>query len=271
MSCKRQKMRKKKKENNFLKMYQKIIKKIIELGDTLPEISGRVSDIGKSKQWLSRKEIEIEKELVKLIDTFPGKHLIYGETLNGTFTKSDNVWIIDSISNTTNFIHGMPHYSIVVSHLHKGEVRFAAVYDPSNKELFTAEKGKGAFLNKKRIHVSNRAKDLFFMIGTYFTPPRPYRKKALKIISEMSENGGTIRVLGSLGVHYAYVACGRADVAITFNEDTFPEFAGKLLVEEAGGKFTDFSGSALNIKTEGIIASNGLIHNQVKKIVRSVV
>src|SRR3989344_3026845 len=162
-------------------MYQKIINKIIELGDSLPAISGNIVDIGKNKQWLTAKEIEIETELINVINTFPGKHSFYAEELHRDFAASENVWIIDSISGTINFIHGMPHYSVVLSHLHKGEIKFAVVYDPSNKELFTAEKGKGTFLNDKQVRVSNRKKDLFFTIGPYFTPPRPYRKKALKI------------------------------------------------------------------------------------------
>ncbi len=252
-------------------VYKQIISKIVELGDTLPVISGNTLDIGINKQWLTKKEIEIENELNDVIKSFPGNHSIYAEELHRTFIENDNVWVVDSISNTTNFIHGMPHYSIVLSHLYKGEVIFAVIYDPSNKELFTAEKGKGTFLNGKQVHVSDRTQDLFFMIGPYFTPPRLYRKKALKIIEKMSDNNATVRIVGSLGIHYAYVACGRADIAISFNEDTFPEFAGKLLVEEAGGKFTDFSGGVLNIQTDGIIASNGAVHEEVKVIVGSAI
>ncbi|MDD5720967.1 MAG: hypothetical protein PHT16_00760 [Candidatus Pacebacteria bacterium] len=252
-------------------MYKKIVKKIVKIGDTLPAISGRAVNLEGNKKWLTKKEIEIEKELMDMINNFPGNHSVYGENINNVFKPNDNIWIIDSISNTINFINGMPHYSIVVSHLFKGEIKFAVVYDPTNKELFTAEKGKGAFLNNKRIYVSNRQKDFFPLIGPYLTPPKPYRKKALKIIEAMSENGHTVRILGSLGVHYAYIACGRADVAISFNEDTFPEFAGKLLVEEAGGKFTDFNGKVLNIKTHGIIASNGLVHNKTKGLISSII
>lgn len=251
-------------------MYQKIIDKITELGDSLPKISGNVIDIGKNKKWLTEIEIEIEIALINIINTLPGKHSFYAEELHRVFVANDNVWIIDSISGTINFIHGMPHYSIVLSHLHKGKVKFALVYDPSNKELFTAEKGKGTFLNGKQVYVSSRKENLFFMIGPYFTPPRPYRKKALRIIEMMLENGNTIRTFGSLGIHYAYVACGRADVAISFNEDTFPEFAGKLLVEEAGGKFTDFKGNDLNTQTEGVIASNGVVHNQTKNLIQNI-
>lgn len=246
-------------------MYQQIIKKIIKLGDTLPVISGKAVDTGKSKKFLTDKDIEIETELTNMINTFPGKHSVYAEELHDSFIEDENVWIIDPISSTRNFIHGMPHYSVVLSHLHKGEVKFAVVYDPTNKELFTAEKGKGTFLNKKRVCVSNRKKDLLFLIdGEKF-----YREKALKIISTIWRDGNTVRILGSLGVHYAHVACGRIDGAISFNYDTFPEFAGKLLVEEAGGEFTDFNGGALHHKTIGIIASNGLLHDHIKKIIKN--
>ncbi len=252
-------------------MYDKIIKKIIELGDSLTSFSGNVLDIEKNKNSLTEKDVEIEIELASIIKTFPGKHFIYGEELYSTYFQGENVWIIDSISSTKNFIQGFPHYSIILSHLYKGKVKFALVYDPSNKELFTAYKGKGAFFNKKRIHVSSHKEDLFFMIGPYFTPPRKYRKKSLKILEKMSENGHTVRIVGSLGINYAYVACGRADVAISFNEDTFPEFAGKLLVGEAGGRFTDFKGKALTIKTKGVIASNGLVHKKIGKIINDIV
>lgn len=252
-------------------MYQKIINKIVELGDTLPAIAGQALDVGKSKQWLTEKDIEIETKLADMISTFPGSHSIYAEEKYDKFVNGENVWVIDPISNTTNFIHGMPHYSIVLSHLYKGEIKFAVVYDPSNKELFTAEKDKGSFLNGKKISVSNRTRDLFFLIDPYLDVNSPYREKTLKVIYSVSEKDTTIRILGSLGVHYAYVACGRADVAISFNKDTFPEFAGRLLVEEAGGKFTDFKGGALHVKTKGIIASNGLIHDQIKDFIGNIV
>jgi myo-inositol-1(or 4)-monophosphatase len=77
--------------------------------------------------------------------------------MSNTFTNSENVWIIDPISNTLNFIHGLPHYSVVLSHVYKSELLFAVVYDPSTQEMFTAEKGKGAFLNDIKISVSNNS------------------------------------------------------------------------------------------------------------------
>ncbi|MES2213272.1 MAG: inositol monophosphatase [Patescibacteria group bacterium] len=246
-------------------MYQQIIDKIIKLGDSLPSLAGDIADIGKNKQWLTKKDIEIETELKKLISTFSGNHSVYAEELNDVFVKNENVWIIDPISNTINFIHGLPHYSVVLSHLYQGEVLFSVVYDPSNKELFTAEKGKGTFLNGNSVKVSNRTKDFIFL-GPGLMLPEPLNERALKILSLISTQG-SVRILGSLGVHYAYVACGRADVAISFNKDTFPEFAGKLLVEEAGGKFTDFHDKPLTPTTYGVIATSGTtVHNEMRNL-----
>ncbi len=247
-------------------MYDTIIKKIVELGDTLPAISGYDIAIEKNKKLLDKKDIEIEKELIKTINTFPGVHAVYAEELHDTFVTGENVWIIDPISNTRNFVQGIPHYSIVLSHLYKGEIKFAVVYDPSNKELFTAEKGKGAFLNGKQITVSKREKDPVVLLSS---PWELYREQALHIVGALSASDSTIRIFGSFGVQYAYIACGRAEASISFNRDTFPEFAGKLLVEEAGGKFTDFNGNILDSKTRGIIATNGIVHNQIKDIVNN--
>ncbi len=245
--------------------HQKVIEKIIELGDLILPVSGNVTDIGEKKSWLTEWDFRIETELTNLIKSFPGDHSIFAEEISDRFEEAENVWIIDPISNTFNFIYGLPHYAVVLSHLHNGKVVFAVVYDPSTKELFTAEKGKGAFLNGKQIKVSDRTTDLSILVGPHLTPTSPYREETLKILTATSLLG-TVRTFGSLGVHYAYVACGRIDVAISKNKDTFPEFAGKLLVEEAGGKFTDFLDNPLSVTTHGIVATNGKIHENILKV-----
>ena len=248
-------------------MYQKIIGKIVELGDLILPIAGNVVDVGEKKSWLTEWDIKIETQLTELIKSFSGQHSIFAEEINDTYAEAENVWIIDPISNTFNFIYGLPHYAVVLSHLYKGEIVFAVVYDPSTRELFTAEKGKGAFLNGKKINVSGRTTELSILVGPHLTPKSPYREETLKILSVASLLG-TVRTFGSLGVHYAYVACGRVDVAISKNKDTFPEFAGKLLVEEAGGKFTDFLGNPLTVTTHGIVATNGKNHEKFLEVLK---
>jgi len=211
--------------------------------------------------------LKIETELTNLINAFPGEHQVYAEEMSNTFTNSENVWIIDPISNTLNFIHGLPHYSVVLSHVYKSELLFAVVYDPSTQEMFTAEKGKGAFLNDIKISVSNRAEDLVVLVGPSLMPSYSKRRRTVELL-DLFSCVGAVRTFGSLGVHYAYVACGRADIAVTLNKDVFPEFAGKLLVEEAGGKFTDFEGGELTINTYGIVATNAVMHNDALRKVR---
>jgi myo-inositol-1(or 4)-monophosphatase len=245
-------------------MYKQITDKIVELGNSLLPLAGNAVDIGKKKQHLTQKDIEIETELTNLINTFPGSHSVYAEELHENFVEQENVWIIDPISNTFNFIHGLPHYAVVLSHMYKGEITFAVVYDPSTQELFTAEKGKGAFLNGENIKVSDNSEDLAILVGTHLTPTSPYREGTIKILNVLS-GIGSIRTFGSLGLHYAYVACGRAEAAISKNKDTFPEFAGKLLVEEAGGIFTDFEGKDLTYNTHGIIASSKVVYEKIKE------
>jgi myo-inositol-1(or 4)-monophosphatase len=245
-------------------MYNDLIQKIVDLGNQLPSIAGKIADIGEKKQCLTAKDIEIENELSKIILKFEGGHSIYAEELHSNFIKEDNVWVIDPISNTFNFIHGLPHYTIVLSHIHKGVIMFAVVYDPSTKELFTAEKGSGTFLNGQKVSVSKNNDDIALLVGPHLSPKGVYREGTLKILERLSKIGN-IRTFGSVGLHYAYVACGRVHGAVTKNKDTFPEFAGKLLVEEAGGKFTDFHGNELEVETHGIIAASPVVYDLIKQ------
>lgn len=249
-------------------MYEVIIEKLIELGNILPGIAGSVSDIGIQKSWLTQKDLEIEDALSEVIlKADPGAH-IFAEEKHEAVPEARSIWIIDPISNTFNFIHGLPHYSLVISHMYEGVVIFAAIYDPSTKELFTASKAQGAFLNGKPIGVSKREDDLAVLLGGHLSPKSKYRDLTLEL-SQKLMTLGTLRTFGSFGLHYAYVACGRAEAAVAYTKDTFPEFAGKLLVEEAGGRFTDFSGGALTFKTDTIVASNGLVHERLLEMIKS--
>lgn len=251
-------------------MYIQIIDKIKELGNQLPAIAGDITDLGLKKTVVTEWDIKIENEITAIIKTFPGEHSVFAEEVNNTYLEAENVWIMDPISNTFNFIHGLPHYSIVLSHLIKGEVIFAVIYDPSTQELFTAEKGEGAYLNGKQIHVSDRDEKLTVLIGPHLNPGNSYRLNIIKIIEELS-SFGTLRTFGSVGIHYAYVACGRVDIAITKNSDVFPEFAGKLLVEEAGGRFTDFDNKELALNSTSTVATNGRVHEMIlEKIAKSI-
>ncbi len=245
--------------------YQSIIDLVRKRGDECLVKSGKVVDIGVKKQWLTEEDISIERELVALINSFGDDYAIYGEEENFVSTKHHNVWVIDPISSTFNFIHGLPHFSIVLTHVVHGDPVFAVVYDPSMKELFVAERGRGATVNGDPISINPEIKDIAIL---YDPNTRKLHKKNNNIAlwNELSEIG-TIKTIGSFAVQYAYVACGRAQVAVSRNKDTFPEFAGKLLIEEAGGQFTDFSGGLLTMETRGVVGTNGILHDRLLEIV----
>ncbi|HEY1037602.1 MAG TPA: inositol monophosphatase [Candidatus Paceibacterota bacterium] len=233
--------------------YNSVIEKIKNVGELIAADAGRVPDIGIEKQWLTERDLFVERELVRHVSSLDSKANFYAEELHNEAVQSDSVWVMDPISNTFNFIHGLPGYAISVSHLVRGEAVFAAIYDPASREMFTAEKGTGSFLNGVRISVKASSDGAILLGGAG-------KEGTLERTKEIYKSG-VVRNFGSVALHYAYVACGRAAAAITFNKDTFPEFAGKLLVEEAGGRFTDFFGNRLSIVPAGIIATNGDLHD----------
>lgn len=248
-------------------MYSDIINLAVASGDSLVKLAGKIQDIGIKKQYLTEKDLEIERNFLQLINTFSGDHSLFAEEENDEFKQSQNVWVIDPISNTFNFVHGFPHYAVVVSHIFKGETVFALVYDPSIKELFLAEKGKGVSLNGEKIFVNTRQSEFCIMYD--YAKEKTSDEIGFEIMSGLNKLGKVKKSWGSMGLQYAYVACGRASATVSVNRDIFPEIAGELIVTEAGGKVTDFQGNKINLGTTGVVYSNGLIHDQILKIVDS--
>jgi len=217
------------------KEYQQVIDYMLTAGKRIKERAGQIEDIGVKKQYLTEEDIAIERGFSDLISKFDGDHLVFAEEENFDFKESDDIWAIDPISATSAFIGGLPHYSIVCSHLHKGEVVFAAVYDPSVDELFTAIKDKGASLNGNKIRVSSRGKKRILFNLSYEWFNKPEAKDLWNKIYDLN----AYRNSNSFAVNYCYVAAGRYDGIIAITKDSFPEFAGKLIIEEAGGIFTN--------------------------------
>lgn len=242
-------------------MYDEIIKTIKKEGQRLLKFAGTVKDGHNAKEWTTMHDEEVEKNIEKVIKTFGSDHMIYGEETGTTYSPSENLWIIDSISHTINFIHGMPHFAVVVSHLYQGEVVFACVYDPSMDEMFTAEKGKGSYLNGEKITVKDAEFKPLILFNPY--PLASWTLQETQKIYEKIYDLGYIDALGSMGLQFAYIAAGRVQLVVMTNKDTFPLFAGKLLVEEAGGIFSDFKGKALTISSRGIIAGTEKYYNEV--------
>jgi len=235
-------------------LYKKIIEQIVSSGKRIREKSGKIQDIGVTKKNLTEEDIRIERELKQVIKEFNPKHEFYSEEENENFLEAEDVWVADPISGTHVFIDGLPHYGIVVAHLHNHEVQFAAVYDPSMNDLYTAYRNKGAYLNNQKIFIketdSEKPRIIFNLsLGWKDTA------SAKKLFGELSDFE-LYRVLGSHAVNDSLVACGKYNGVVCLAKDSFPYFASSLMIKEAGGIFTNINGEE-NIKPSDRIFIGG--------------
>ena len=182
-------------------------------------------------------------------------------------TDSENVWIIDPLDGTTNFIHGFPQYAISVGLQQRGQITQAVVYDPTRNELFTASKGAGAFLNDKRIRVAKRDKLADALIGTGF----PYSDLSgldeyVRMFHVMTEKSAGLRRPGAAALDLAYVAAGRLDGFFEKNLKPWDIAAGSLLITEAGGLVGDFHGESDYLYKGHVIAGSPKIFSQMLNV-----
>ncbi len=181
----------------------------------------------------------------------------------------DHRFIVDPIDGTTNFMHAVPYFAITVALERKGEIAAAVTYNPVTDELFTAEKGSGAFLNNKRLRVANRT-DIHETLVAYSLPHRGGKDHGLSLaeVTALQSKVIGLRCFGSAALELAYVAAGRIDAMICRNINVWDIAAGILLVREAGG-FTGDPGSEANPMDSGnIIAANAELMAQYKSTLK---
>jgi len=187
-----------------------------------------------------------------------------------TVAQSDAAvrWIVDPLDGTTNFIHGIPAYAVSIALARDKELLLGVVYEVTRDESFTAWKGGGAYLNGERITVSptERLNDGLFLTGL---PVKPFGKKDqyLQIMGELMARTHGLRRIGSAAVDCAYVACGRGEAYFECNINAWDIAAGALLVQEAGGTVTDFSGGDNYLFGREIVAG-GRVHAEVLEVIR---
>lgn len=170
--------------------------------------------------------------------------------------EAENVWVIDPLDGTTNFIHGFPQYAISIALMQRGVVTQAVVYDPNRDELFTASKGRGAFLNDRRIRVSKRTRIEESLVGTGF-PPRQIEHidEYLQLLKLVTQRAAAVRRPGAAALDLAYVACGRYDAFFESGLAPWDAAAGSLLITEAGGLIGNFQGDADYLFSEQLVAA----------------
>lgn len=218
---------------------------------------------------------EIDKACEQLIIYSIKQHFPDHEILAEESGKNQNThsyrWIIDPLDGTTNFIHGFPHSSISIALQKEDEMILGVIYDPYRDELYYAERGKGAYCNDKPIHVSRQKNVSNCLIATGF----PFKSRHLLdqywcVLSEIFMAVSGIRRTGSAALDLAYVACGRFDGFWELKLSPWDIAAGSIIIEEAGGKITDFEGKNKHIWIGDVVASNSIIHDFMMNKVQNV-
>ena len=191
------------------------------------------------------------------------KHDILGEEGTRTETGSEYRWYVDPLDGTTNFAHGYPVFNVSLGVEHKGELVAGVVFDPTRNELFAAEKGSGAWLNERRIKVSPVSTLGESLLATGFPSHKRHQNPNIYLYHQITLRSHGVRRAGSAALDLASVACGRFDGFWEFNLNPWDTAAGVLLVREAGGVVSDFSGGPFQISSREVCASNGRIHDQL--------
>ena len=219
--------------------------------------------------FVTEVDLAAEKAIIEtLLTAYPG-HGIWAEESGREHGAQDSefVWIIDPLDGTTNFIHGLPIYCVSIALAVKGKIEQAVVYDPSRNDLFTATKGRGAFMNDRRLRVSKRIRLKDCLISTGF----PFRQgddfnTYLRMMGDMMQRTAGLRRPGSAALDLAYVAAGFTDGFFETGLQPWDTAAGSLLVTEAGGLVGNFSGESNFLEQQECMAGNPRVYGQLVSI-----
>lgn len=213
-------------------------------------------------------DIASERLIREAIATHYPRHQVLAEEGGLAESLSEYRWVIDPLDGTTNYAHGYPVFCVSIALEYQGETILGVVYDPMREELFAAERGGGATLNHRPIHVSSTDSLMQSMLSTGF--PYDIRTSTLTNLDHWANfamNAQALRRDGAAAIDLCYVACGRFDGFWELNLSPWDMAAGALIVTEAGGRVTDFSGGDFSIYKPEIIANNGLIHNRMVEVI----
>ncbi len=213
--------------------------------------------------YVGEADLASEKYIIgQIISRFPGSRILAEESgLTGREDQAPLTWIVDPLDGTTNFLHGFPFFSVSIAVMEGNTLTAGAVYDPFHDELYAAARGKGAMLNGEPIHVSETAsfKDSLLITGFYYHQGEKLTQQVERF-RRIQEKTLSVRRLGSAALDLCYVASGRADGFWEDGLSSWDMAAGVLLVQEAGGRFTDRFGGPGDIFGPTVACTNGRIH-----------
>jgi myo-inositol-1(or 4)-monophosphatase len=244
---------------------------VVRAGDAMLAAFGQGIQVDKKGtiDLVTEIDVAIERDVRAMIaGRFPG-HAILGEELGGSASVRGPCWVFDPIDGTTNFAHGLPIFCSSLAFEQDGVAEVAAVYDPTRRELFTAELGRGAWLNGRPLRVSSAGELVDAMLVTGF--PYDVHARVDEIVGLFGAFVGrarAVRRLGSAAIDLCYVAAGRIDGFWESDLKPWDIAGGALIVAEAGGRVTNTAGEPFSSRSGNVLASNGLIHEAMAAVVR---
>lgn len=257
-------------------MLQIAIEAAREAGNFLKLNLGKVRETQPKGGYERNLVTEIDKRseeiiIQKIQRHYPAHDILAEESGSRTAGGSKYRWIIDPLDGTTNFTHGFPVFCVSIGLEYDGELIAGVIYDPNLDELFTAERGKGAFLNGKRISVSKIPTLNRSLLVTGF----PYNitenpNHAIEHFVNFLLSAQAVRRMGSAAIDMVYVAAGRYEGFWEVALNPWDMAAGAVIIREAGGMLSDFSGRPFSIYNKEIVASNGLVHDEMLGVLKKV-
>jgi len=220
----------------------------------------------KERDYVTDADMASEKKIIEIIKKNFPDHSILGEENGLEDNKSEYLWIIDPLCSTNNFVFGLPLFGLAIALTFKKKTIFGLIYLPLLDKMVWAEKDKGAFLNDKKMGVSIRNK----LSGAIVLYDNQFQKSEIMLpnFNLLVKPTFTLRILGSAAADLCFISEGLADARIFNNTKVCDFAAGALIIEEAGGRVTNFKGEPWSLEDKKIIASNGLIHDELLNIIK---
>lgn len=244
-----------------------------DAGRVLAEKFGRVTAMQKGDiDLVTEADLAAERLIVERVRSYHPRHAILAEEAGEVVAlgggDADYKWIVDPLDGTTNYAHGYPVFCVSVALEHKGEIVVGVIYDPIREELFAAERGEGATLNGRRIRVSDVSDLNRALLCTGFPYDVRTRTEFARHFAAFIMNAQAVRRDGAAALDLAYVAAGRFEGFWEEGLRPWDVAAGRLLVEEAGGRVTHYDGTPFHVYTPPILASNGLVHEAMMRVLQ---
>jgi myo-inositol-1(or 4)-monophosphatase len=242
----------------------------LEAGKVILKHYGKIKSLSfkKPRSIVTEADKLSEKKIMEIIETSYPEHNFLTEESGLISKKSNYTWVIDPIDGTTNFVAGIPQFAVSIGLSKNTEILMGLIYNPITKDIYFSERGKGSTLNGKKINVSKKNKLNDCLLGFNLPSTIQTSQKTLKLISRKYGNFLSVRNFGSAALTVCYLAEGKLDAYFSMRISAWDIAAAKLILEEAGGKFTKLDGKTWSLYDRKVAGSNTLLHNNLINILK---